>query len=264
MDSFISGLEQDLSRGLNIAGFRALLAVQDNVISTGVFLEDYREDIKEVVINGSLNGEELGIASDSSISDWVDRINIESKKINLIIDYKINSLEVSHSSPWEVNVGMNITFFIKDTNNVASWTTEDVINASVSILGFEDPFYIVNTFAKDTRIISKTNTSVWGIDKLKDHLNQKTYKAYTGAPSFLMRLEGDTSSSQYGIETLVDTNKLSELEIPVKSASSVDYIYWSDAPTQNYKIDEITDEFMPGFKLDSDHVNEFNVGNYTY
>ena len=103
-----------------------------------------------------------------------------------------------------------------------------------------------------------------GIDDLKDFLNSTRYRAYSSAPSFLMRLEGNLSSSSYGIETLVNTNELSFLELTVYDRSSVDYIYFGSQSTTDYKIHNITDVYMPGFRLDDDHVDEYNVGNFTY
>ena len=81
----------------------------------------------------------------------------------------------------------------------------------------------------------KTNTSHYFRRKHKhnfllNHTLSSYYRSHTDAPSFLNRLQGNLSASQYGIESLVNLQKLSSQGVPTQQKTVVDYIYFS---TQN-------------------------------
>ena len=264
MNNFIAGIEQDIERGLKIAAIRALLGLENHISETGEFLNNSKENFKEAIVNGSLNNKTLDLTTGSSIKDWIQKINLQAQKVNIILDYYINDVTVNQSNPWKIDVYLDIDLFVNDTAGIAGWKISKEIFNQISIIGYEDPIYLIGVFGKTTRTINPTNFTTWDIGNLKAHLNAKTYRAYSGAPSFLMRLEGNLSSSLYGIETLIDTNQLIQYEIPLKYRSSVDYIYWGEQTTTDYSIHNITDDFMPNFRLDSAHVTSYNVDSYKY
>ena len=215
-------------------------------------------------MNGTLYGEELALTTGSSIKDWIQKINLQAQKVNIILDYNITNLIVNQSDPWHIDINLEIDLFINDTTQIASWQISEELSTQISIVGYEDPVYLIGAFGKTTRTIIPTNFTTWNINNLKAHLNAGTYRNYTGAPSFLMRLEGNLSASPYGIETLVDTNQLVQYKIPLNARSSVAYIYWGEQSTTDYSIHNITDDFMPDFKLDQEHVTSYNVEAYKY
>ncbi|MBW2977948.1 hypothetical protein KY331_03825 [Candidatus Woesearchaeota archaeon] len=264
MNNFITGLEQDVVRGLKIASVRALLGLSNYITSTGEFLNNSEEDFKEALLNGTLYSEELPLTTGSSIKDWIQKINAQAQKVNIILDYNITNIVVNQSDPWNIDIYLQIDLFINDTTGIASWEISEELSTQISITGYEDPVYLIGVFGKTTRTITPTNFTTWNINNLKAHLNAGTYRAYSSAPSFLMRLEGNLSASPYGIETLVDTNELIDYEIPLNYRSSVAYIYWGNQTTTDWSIHNITDDFMPDFKLDQEHVTSYNVESSKY
>jgi len=264
MSRFMEDLEKDIARALYIASFRALLAVEDNIIASGEYVDDAELALREVVIDGTLEGAELNLTMNSSLTAWFESVKLHGKEIGIDLEYNITEFKVFQSNPWFVEFNISIELDIRDAKEVASWQINNSASSRVSILGFEDPAYTIGAYGRTTRIINRTELNITGINSLKDFLDEGTYRAYAGGPSFLMRLEGDLSSSPYGIETLVNTNELSFYEAPLYDRSSVDYIYFGEQNTTDYKIHNITDDYMPGFRLDEEHVDEYGVGNFTY
>ena len=264
MDRFIENLEDDLPRALYIAGFRAVLGIEDKIIATGIYINDSESAIEELVLYGTLDGEQLNLTIDSSINDWFDRINQQAENIGININYNILDFDVNQSDPWTINFYLDVEFNISDTNNVASWNRSKSFESSMKIIGLEDPVYTIEAFGRTTRIINSTDITIDGIDDLKSFLNSTRYRAYSNAPSFLMRLEGDLTSSPYGIETLVNTNELAFYDLYIYDRSNIDYIYFGSQSTTDYKIHNITDIYSQYFRLDQEHITDFNVEAFKY
>ena len=264
MDRFIEDLEDDFPRALYIAGFRAILGAEDKIIAEGVYLDDAESALAELIEDGTLNGTQLNLTIDSSISHWFERIQEQGEKIGIEVNYTIINTSVNQSKPWAVDFYTIVAFEINDTMGIASWNRTKSFESSASIIGLEDPVYTIGAYGRTVRMINSTNMTINGINDLKDFLNSTQYLAYSGAPSFLMRLEGNLSSSPYGIETLVNTNKLSYYELNIYDRSSVDYIYFGEQSTSDYSIYNITDVYMSGFQLDQEHIDLFDVNDYKY
>ena len=264
INNFIDNLEQDLQRGIKISATRALIGIQDYMAQTGDFLNDSQTGFEEALVNGSVEGYGLNLTAGSSLNDWIQKIQAQAEKVNIIIDMNIADFSAEHTDPWNINISTNISFNVSDSNNIASWQFNKQISLLFNVIGFEDPIYFIKSYGKVARQIIPTNFTSWGIGNLKSHLISRTYRAYSGAPSFLMRLEGNLSSSPYGIETIVDTDEFVTYGIPIIERSSVDYIYWGSQPTTDYNIHNITDSGWSEFKLDQEHVTSYDVEAYKY
>jgi hypothetical protein len=264
MDRFTDDLEKDIERALYIAGFRAILAIEDDIIAKGEYVDDAELSLREIVINGTLSGEQLNLTMNSSLSAWFESVKMHGREIGIELNYSIIDFEVFQTDAWNVDFDITVALDIKDSKDIASWQINDSASSQINIIGFEDPVYTIGSYGRTTRVINKSDLNATGIDDLKAFLSEKTYREYPGAPSFLMRLEGDLSGSDYGIETLVDTNVLSFYELGIYDRSSVDYIYFGEQDTTDYKIYNITDVYMAGFQLDEEHVAEYGVDDFKY
>ena len=264
MDRFIEDLEKDMERALYIAGFRAILGAEDYIIKNGEYLDNPSSLLGELAINGTLNGTQLNLTIDSSLSDWFDRVSIQGQNIGVEMNYTMLGFEINQSDPWFIDFYVDLELDISDTKGIAKWNRNKTAFGTVSIVGLEDPVYTIGAYGRTTRIINKTEDNIQGIDDLKDFLDSGAYRANSDAPSFLMRLEGNLSSSPYGIETLVNTNEFAFYELNVYDRSSIDYIYFGTHSTTGYKIYNITDVYMEGFRLDQDHIDEFDVNDFKY
>jgi hypothetical protein len=261
MSTFISDVEEDVGRGAYIAGFRSLVALTDRVVTTGEYLSDVDADFNELFFNGTLNQTNSSFLANNTFTDWMDKIKTEAGKIGIIINFSINNVSLFQNSPWEVGVDVNLVIAVSDNENISRWNKSTSVKTYIELSGFEDPFYPLGTNGVVENRIERTVHSdfVSGADisNLLDHAEKGYYIEFTGAPSYLMRLEGDFGSSKYGIESLVDIAELIGKGVSVNDKSIVDYIYFGSQNPAAYHV-----QGAPSwFKLD----NSSNMyGNQTH
>ncbi len=259
MNSFVFSLEKDISRQGYISGYRAILATDSYITTNGTFLTNAGESIKETLMNGTIQGQNISLMEGYRLVDWNSRIQDFGDKMNLDINYSIKNVTVNQEDPWNVNINMEINLFIKDKGNLASWNKTEIITSKIEITNFEDPLYIANTNGLVANKINKSGYvfSETDLSNLSLELQNSYYIASPHGPSFLDRLEGKTTESQdgNGIESLVYLPSLSAQGITLKTKSCVDYIYFSSDNPSSHNI-----QGMPGwFKLDDAHLEIYNV-----
>lgn len=264
MNSFIDDVEKDIERGLYISGFRALMSMEQYITNNGIFLYDINSCFKEAFLNGSINNSQMGLMNESTFINWTQRIKEQAIKLDMILDFDIHDVTIYQKNPWAANIDINVTLNAEDVKKTASWQRPLYITTNISIQEFEDPLYVINSYGRVTNIIIKTNITDFigpnnDTTNLKIHVNNSYYIESSTAPSFLMRLEGNLSSSIYGIESLVNLEEFQAQEVPIKSRSVVDYIYFGDQSTTNYHIKN-----MPSwFKLDEEHLATYECEDLT-
>lgn len=263
MNNFIKDVEQDLEKGLYIASFRAFASMGQHIADNGVFITNLEEGFNELILEGTLDGDELSLMEDSTFTDWVDKIEIEADKIDILVSFTILDVSISQTDPWSVSANANIDITVEDKKGTSSWERNNDIITKISIENFEDPLYIVNSIGRVTNPIVKSPITDFvdgeDVNNLLTHLNNSYYIESNTAPNFLMRLQGDLSDSPTGIESLVNLEKFLEQGLSIKSRSAVDYIYFGSQVTTNYRIEGMPD----WFKLDSAHLEVYEVEDLT-
>jgi len=257
MNNFMDDVEKDMERGLYISGFRALMSMEQYITDRGVFLYDTNSCFEEAFLNGTINNSQMGLMNESTFINWTQRIKEQAIKLDIITDFSINKVIIYQEGPWAVSIAANITLNIEDVKKTASWQRPLYITTNINIQDFEDPLYVINSYGRITNTIIKTTITDFIVNNdttnLKTHVNNSYYIESNTAPSFLMRLEGNLSDSAYGIESLVNLEKFQAQEVPIKSRSVVDYIYFGDQTTINWNIKN-----MPSwFKLDEEHLARY-------
>ena len=260
---FIKDVEKDINKGAFIAGFRTLLSFNQFIAINGTFLDNVNERFKESFLNGTIKQQPLSLMKDSTFTDWANKISAEADKVDIKFNFKINDVKLNQSTPWSVDIGLNISLDIKDKRNTSYWLRDIYLTNTISIISFEDPLYVVNSKGRVTNTIIITNITnfvVSGkVDNLLIHTNNSWYIAHNDTPSFLMRLEGNLGNSTYGIESLVNLDKFQQHGLALKDRSIVDYIYFGTKQTINYRINN-TPEW---FKIDEGHLETYQVTNIT-
>jgi len=254
LDEMLRNFENDLSKSVYISGFRALTAMVKKVVETGDYCEI--DDFKELVIYGTLDGEANNIMTNMTLSDWVSRAENISRAFHVNLSVEIINVTLEQKTPWEVEVNAYCRILLADST--ASFERTEKITSLISVIGFEDPLYVVGTNGAVTNIIRKTPFSsfVSGNDTSNLMLHvQGGYYINSSGPSFLGRLTGNLSSSPNGIESLVYLPELAAAGISVKEKSVVDYIYFSGLNPVSYKIINMPDWFM----IDEGHIAIYQV-----
>ena len=260
---FIKDVESDLDNGIYIAGFRTLLSFDQYVATNGSYIADVNGKFKESFLNGTINGQPLSLMQDSTFTDWANKISVEADKIDIKFNFTINSVKLNHSDPWTVEVGVDMNLSISDKRNTSSWARNRYLTTQISVIGFEDPLYIINTGGRVTNPIINTNITSFVVSgdvaNLIMHANNSYYIAHNDAPSFLMRLEGNLGNSSNGIESLVNLEELQQQGLVIKDRSIVDYIYFGSQNTINFRINNTP----TWFKIDQGHLAAYQVTNLT-
>lgn len=271
MNDFVKDLERDMERGLYISSYRSLLSLGEYIIINGEFLNDTETSFKEALLNGTVRGKNASLMVSSTLSEWMEKIELEAQKFNIDANISFSNITIYQDSPWNVKVSADIEFEVKDTTDIASWNRRKKTETSISILEFEDPLYIVNTFGRTTNVLNQTNfegnftfkvnNATWNVSNLLTHVENGYYTSSPDAPSFLMRFENDLSSSPYGVESLVNIKKMEDYGLVINEESSiVDHLYWEANSDGDYRIN-----FTPSwFKLDADHLERYNVTEVSY
>ena len=271
LDNYASDLENSYFESvLRAATYKTILSLAYYAESTGLKISDFDSAFSEVIANGTIKGVPIdsitgkNIMENNTLTDWSSRI-IEAAKdtYNANTTIIVNNVAVYQTSPWKVDARLNIDIDIK--SNVAEWNRENVtIISAISIEGFDDPLYAINTNGAYINKIKKSGLEFyqWDISQTREHLRNGTYVHWenSDAPNFLMRFGNITANSSCcGIESLVDPGKISPSD---QVESYADYNFFNQAYLaqcqQLYNITGLWDEFRY-FKLDIDHVTRYNI-----
>jgi hypothetical protein len=255
MDSFLFSTEQNLEREMYIVGFRTLFSAEDYISRKGTYIGNINTVFSEAFFNGTIYGNSSQILNDTTYSNLVSSVTNKARMINTNISITNPSVYFIQIDPWNVRAVFSFNLSFNDNNNLASWNKYENITSDISIEGFEDPVYIINTNSKVSYKFKETPyaTSDGNITDLNAHFNGKYYAWHNDAPSFLKRLQGDLTADPNGIESLVNLDELSLQGFSVQQKSVVDYIYFSG---NNPSASQVPG--MPAwFRLDANHFDKY-------
>lgn len=258
MDNFISDVDGDFDRELFIGGYRALLGLQKFIREKEGYIDNLDLRFREILVNATVNGTQIDLmrqeGQGADIISWTNRINEEANKIDIGFNFSVNKLYLMQKSPWEVTIVVNATYYIDDLKGLVRWNITKMYEKDISIIGFEDPLYIVETNDKVSNLITMTPdlNFVSDLDNdtavLTGHLNSSYYLNTSSGPSFLMRFTGNFSNSTYGIESMVNLLQFQKQSIEVLNKSVIDHIYFGSNPT----VDLCNIQNMPvWFRIDA-------------
>ncbi len=263
VDNFIGDLERDISRGLYIASFRALLGLQQQMTETGEFVTNLNSTFEELVMNGTMDGDYVDVIDDAEMNEWIERIGEKAEELLIDLEYEILNIRVMHETPWRIVIEIDVMLNITDTKGTAEWQRNSTIISNIDITDFEDPLYLVNSNGGIIKTIQRANVTDFvvgddGMSNLINHMSNTLFIASNISPSYLYRIEGRLDPSPYGIESLVNLQEFESLEgygIVIKDECSiVDFVYFNDSceDTTSYLINNT----YSWFKLDDIQIND--------
>ena len=261
-DAFLEQFEEDLPRALHITAYRSLLGLEDHVSSTGEYLENLSASFEEMIMNGSVNGTSYEVMDDATLRVFEERMSEISDQVGVGLNLSIREISASHISAFEVRVDALVEVFLQTRDSSTSWNYTKNLSGEFSILGLRDPLYTVNTRGRVPVVVREVNftrpyvSASNDTQKLQMIYNDTLYVADASAPSFLMRFEGNLSSSPYGIASLVDVQALDAQDAPVfTDRSAVDYLYFGGSPTSTNQIENMPLVFL----LDDAHLEAYDA-----
>ncbi len=257
MNHFIRDVERDLNRGLQITGFRSLLAMQEYVHTNGSYIDDVSVRFREGVVNGTMYGSVSHFLVNSTLPWWLYKIQLQGQLIGIDVNISFDNLVLYHAEPWYVSARMNVTMNLSDMKGTADWRQQIPITVKIPIVDMEDPVYLMESNGTIANQIRITNFTTFNVSVLKQHISARMYRADSRAPDYLMRLEGNLSNSTYGIESIVD---LGTMVFPMTSRSSVDYLFFGNMSGGGCLVNEtLSDPDFSWLRMDSGHLIAYNV-----
>ena len=259
MDSFLYSIEQNLVRQMYISGFRILFLAENHITSTGNYI-NVDNFFDEAFFNGTVNGASDDILIGVTYDDLINSINQKANKINVEISLTNSVINITQEDPWHVKFSMVSNFVMQDKGGLTRWDKNQTISAFIPVASFQDPIYTINSYAKISRKIVQTpyeGNYVDGgdVSNLYSHVSNGYYSENINAPSFLKKLEGDSSADQNGIESFVNILEFSNQGISVSEKSCIDYIYFSSI---NPSYESVAG-MQSWFRIDTEHKIKYQI-----
>lgn len=259
-----NNLVNDLRKTVEVSISRALITCLNNIVTTGEPLQSPELNISILIVNGTFNGVLHPLMENNTISYWLNNVNLKSNELGFVSEINIGTPSISQNDSFSLLVSYTININTSNkakTINISRTIDEKV---PVSIIGFEDPLFPLNTYGRVERIISRNITSDFNLEKLEDFFAKKNYAPGYG-PSFLDRLAGRLYNSYpgSGLETFVDLQELQSYEIDTKPTQTlIDYLYFNSSVIPG---DTVTGFSPTWFKIDDllSHQTFYGVSNLT-
>jgi hypothetical protein len=133
----------------------------NNITREGVHLNNANVTLKELILNGTMNGEEENIMENNTFPYWVEKIKQVAilKGFNITIDNETieQTLEIKPYDSFNLLVETKMDINITDLQGVAALDRTVQIEKLVSIEGMEDPLYMLNSFSLMSNTITKSH-----------------------------------------------------------------------------------------------------------
>jgi len=275
LQNFYQNLIRDGEKALRVISRRAMSAAVSYVITNGEGLNDSISSLRELILNGSIEGEKQPLMENSTLLDWKNSMEAISLSEGFKLSSSIENIEIKAYDSFNLLISFNFSVNITDLKGTAKISKKEKIESLVSIEGFEDPLYPLNTRGLATNVIEKSK--YWGkysssnLTMLQEALSNSWYHPSLYGASFLDRLEGkyfvDPSkprvSEVIGLESFVNKDELQTYGVDVYfERTNIDYLYFSGGSYSVYKISGMPESF----RLDNEtsinnlgHLQIYNV-----
>lgn len=143
------GIENDFERAIEITGIRACLGATDYMIREGQTLDNASYRLEELIVNGTIYGNQTYVMVNNSIYDWRTRILSITPGFNIIINFFNYSIE--NNDGFSLLAQVRLYFNISDRLNTVKISKDVVKNISIPIENIEDPTFPYNTLGSASR-----------------------------------------------------------------------------------------------------------------
>ena len=254
MNAIVSDIESDIDRGLYITSFRALLSQVEYLITTGELLPSTQASFEEAMLNGTIEGTPMNALADADFTIWLEKIEDILGQRGFTFTYEIDSIEQYHTSPAIVTSEVTVRYTLTDSRQRRSYERNVTRTAHVPLEGLEDPLYFVKSLGRLSNVVRFTNETDLLI-LIDESANNSLYRFSNNSPSYLMRLEGDFSASDHGIESIVNGQRFLNQGVSTYSGrSSIDALYFSGIPHDPRCMSDTPS----WFRLDTDRFSEYD------
>lgn len=146
----IEFIKSDLSNFLEISIPRILNSIISYEIENGIFIENVSESVRNAFFYSSFFDKSY-LIQNSSLIDYETRVKSFLGKYNINISIVPTNFEIFQSNCFKIKVRL---YFLIDISYVNKrMKSVENIEKDISIIGFEDPFYVINSNGLATNFI---------------------------------------------------------------------------------------------------------------
>src|SRR3989338_6610536 len=126
MNRFVKDMQEDMENAIFIAGFRAILSLEDYMMKYDRFMgqEDspnLATGFKSLFLNGTIitgiKTETMSLMDNNTFLNWTRRMKAQANKTGIILDFTVNDVAISHSEPWMADVSVDLRIRVNDTKS---------------------------------------------------------------------------------------------------------------------------------------------------
>ena len=145
-------VENDFGKAIVTSGKRAMIAGDDYVVMNGQPMNNAVSDMKELMENGTIYGNESMLMVNNTISNWIAKII--AVPVNFDVNISYSSLQISGNNSFNLKASANINVAVADDLGIARVDrVNQYYETLVPIEGAEDPVFSLKTNGVITRSI---------------------------------------------------------------------------------------------------------------
>ena len=223
--SIMHTLERDAQRAHEIISTRAFLSILTYITNTTQPVGNVTAAYQEAYLNGTVNGTPIALMQDTTFPDWLARMNTTLHAQHATLTAQMTNLTLRQDDPWHVTLHATLTYTLRLAH--VTYNRTRPLTTRLSIIGLEDPLYTIHSKGRIPNLIIPADTR--DIHQLiNESYNNSLYIPSPLAPSFLQRLEDNTSPSSMGIESIANGELFILNGFPqYDGRSSIDYEYFT-------------------------------------
>ncbi len=146
-------IERDFGRASGTSCKRALLAVSGDVVENGRYVNDSVGLLTELMIDGTLNGNENFYMENNTLGDWMNAILGVETGFNTNLNHSYPLIE--NSGGIELKVTVNLSTDVSDGLGIARKSRNMEKETPVSVEGIDDPIFPLNTQGYIRRLVTE-------------------------------------------------------------------------------------------------------------
>ncbi|UCC91676.1 MAG: hypothetical protein JSV39_00150, partial [Candidatus Aenigmatarchaeota archaeon] len=145
-------VENDFGKALVTSGKRALIAGDDYVVMSGNALSDAIAGIKELMENGTIEGNESMLMVDNTLANWTNKIL--AVPVNFQVNLSFANLGISGNDSFHIRASAKLNVSVADELGIGRIDKEDMYyEALIPVEGAEDPIFTLKTNGVLTRSV---------------------------------------------------------------------------------------------------------------
>jgi hypothetical protein len=161
LNNMYESVTRDVEKTLDTITRRAMIVCFNNISREGVPLQQANVTLKELILNGTMNGEQEDIMENATFPYWMQKIEQVAllKGFNITIDNQTieQTLEIKPYDSFNLLVEAKMSINITDLQGVAALDRLVQIKSLVSVEGMEDPLYLLNSLGSMSNTITKSH-----------------------------------------------------------------------------------------------------------